>query len=251
MYSKLIKTTVFCGLVISLSACSSFPNTTGSAETFEAKEKLYQSVKNHNALISLYRDVLKKNDDPNIRYKLAESYYQAGDSNSSLLYLQPLLARQDQLGEAAAILQIRNQIQLAKYDEAMNNATALIARSPSNGEAYNLRGIIFAQNGKLQDAFSDINKARELFISDLVAINNLAMLSIINGDYRNASELLLPQYLNGSKDRRLIHNLVFALVKSGDTDYALDIIRKEKLNTSPEDLINALKKTERMPSIHY
>ncbi|HDR1392220.1 TPA: NrfG protein, partial [Pasteurella multocida] len=101
----------------------------------------------------------------------------------------------------------------------------------------------YAQNGNLVNARNDINKAREFFINDNVAINNLAMLNIINGDFNNAVSLLLPQYLNGVKNSRLIHNLVFALVKNGDLDYAKDIIVKERLNTSPDDLINALKKT--------
>ena len=99
----------------------------------------------------------------------------------------------------------------------------------------------------LDAARQNISKARELFINDVVAINNIAMLSIVNGDYRNATELLLPQYLNGVKDQRLIHNLVFALVKSGDVNYAKDIIIKERLNTSPDSLIEALQKAERSP----
>ena len=87
--------------------------------------------------------------------------------------------------------------------------------------------------------------ARENFISDNVAINNLSMLNILNGEYGNAVNLLLPQYLNGQREPRMIYNLVFALVKSGDLDYAKDIITKERLNSSPDDLINALQKTER------
>ena len=72
------------------------------------------------------------------------------------------------------------------------------------------------------------------------------MLSIVNGDYRNAVSLLLPQYLNGVREQRLVHNLIFALVKNNDIDYAKDIIVKENINSSPDDLINALKKTERV-----
>lgn len=246
MYSKSLKTVLVCSLAITLSACSNLTTSSGS-QSIEVKEKFYESTKNYNALISLYRDSLKKNEDPNIRYKLAESYYQANDSRSSLLYLKPLLERNDVFKEKALLLQVKNNVQLSDYNEAMQNVNTLLSYAPNNGEAYNLRGIVFAHKGKLQDAFNDINRARELFITDIVAINNLAMLSIINGDYHNASELLLPQYLNGSKDSRLIHNLVFALVKQGDTSYALDIIRKEKLNTSPEDLVNALSKTERIP----
>lgn len=248
MFSKSIKTVLICSVAMTLSACSNLSGT-GGGQSIEVKEKFYESTKNYSALISLYRDSLKRNEDPAMRYKLAESYYQSNDSKSSLLYLKPLLVRNDSFKEKALLLQVKNNIQLGDYSQAMTNANALLSYAPSNGEAYNLRGIVWAQQGKLQDAYNDINRARELFITDLVAINNLAMLSIINGDYHNASELLLPQYLNGSRDSRVVHNLVFALVKRGDIEYALDIIRKEKLNTSPEDLVNALRKTERLPQV--
>ena len=56
----------------------------------------------------------------------------------------------------------------------------------------------------------------------------------------------MPQYLNGVREQRLVHNLIFALVKNNDIDYAKDIIVKENINSSPDDLINALKKTERV-----
>ncbi|MDO4698892.1 MAG: tetratricopeptide repeat protein [Pasteurellaceae bacterium] len=249
MSYNIFKKTAVCGLAILISACSSLQLGTQTEEALSAKEKLYHSVKNYNGLISLYRDALKKNDEPELRYKLANSYYQAGDSQSSLLYLKPLLTRQDKIGENALLLEVKNNIQLSQYKDAMKNINVLLQRIPNNGEAYNLRGIIFAQEGNLQEAFKDITRARELFINDVIAINNLAMLSIINGDYKNASSLLLPQYLNGSRDYRVMHNLVFALVKSGEVDYALDIIKKERLNTNPEDLVNALKKTERLPKV--
>ncbi|WP_369801918.1 tetratricopeptide repeat protein, partial [Rodentibacter sp. Ppn85] len=132
------------------------------------------------------------------------------------------------------------------YNDAVSISDSILLTSPRNGEAYNLRGIALAQLGKLKDAHINIQKARELFINDVTAINNLSMLSIINGDYHNAVSLLLPQYLNGIKEPRLLHNLVFALIKFGDIDYAKNIIVKESLNTSPDDLIEALKKTERL-----
>lgn len=71
------------------------------------------------------------------------------------------------------------------------------------------------------------------------------MLNILDKQYKNAVNLLLPQYLNGEREPRLIYNLVFALVKSGDLSYARDIIQQEKLNTSPDLLISALQKTEK------
>ncbi|OOF54349.1 NrfG protein [Rodentibacter genomosp. 2] len=247
MFSK-FKKVLFCVSIISVTGCSTLLQNKGelTPENIQSREILYESTKNYNSLISLYRDVLKVNEDPMIRYKLANNYYLKGDSESSLLYLDPLLSMNSPLTEQSRILQAKNFIQLGKYQEAVNTADSILSVSPRNGEAYNLRGIALAQLGKLKDAHINIQKARELFINDTTAINNLSMLSIINGDYRNAVSLLLPQYLNGTKESRLLHNLVFALVKSGDIDYAKSIIVKENLNTSPDDLIEALKKTERL-----
>ncbi|OOF69802.1 tetratricopeptide repeat protein [Rodentibacter caecimuris] len=247
MFSKL-KKVLFCVSVISVTGCSALlqDKTELTPENIQAREILYESTKNYSSLISLYRDVLKVNEDPMIRYKLANNYYLKGDSESSLLYLDPLLSINTPLAEQARILQAKNFIQLGKYHDTVNITDSILSISPKNGEAYNLRGIALAQLGKLQDAYINIKKARELFINDTTAINNLSMLSIINGDYHNAVSLLLPQYLNGSKEPRLLHNLVFSLVKAGNIDYAKSIIMKENLNTSPDDLIEALKKTERL-----
>ncbi|MDO5053938.1 MAG: tetratricopeptide repeat protein [Pasteurella oralis] len=244
MFSKLTKKTALCILVLSVVGCSTNINQKNmSPESVIAKETLYESTQNYSALISLYRDVLKAKEDPLTRYKLAQTYYQKGDSSSSLLYLAPLLADDTKIGTQAKTLQVKNLIQLQKFSEAISVANELLIKLPNDGEVYNLRGIAHAQNGNLSQARDDINKAREFFINDNVAVNNLAMLNIINGDFNNAVSLLLPQYLNGIREPRLIHNLVFALVKNGDFDYAKDIIVKERLNTSPDDLISALKKT--------
>ncbi|QLB12349.1 tight adherence protein D [Bisgaardia hudsonensis] len=247
MYSNLTKKILLSTLIVFITACSSIQTNQAplTVEDIASKEKLYESTRNYSGLVSIYREVLKGNDDPSIRYKLSDSYYKKGDSRSALLYVAPLLDH-PQFIEKATILKVKALIQLREYQQAIESATALIARYPNNVEAYNSRGIAYAQVGKLNDAQYDFAKSRELFIDDVVAINNLAMLQIINGDYKNAVQLLLPQYLNGEKEQRLLHNLVFALVKSGKTDYALDIIKKEHLNTSADDLVNALKKTQKV-----
>ena len=247
MYSKSLKNVLLCGMILSVTACSAVLNKKPlSADKLAAKEALYQSTNNNDALITMYRDGLKNKEDPLTRYKLSEIYYKKGDSNSSLLYLQPLLTNSGQLSERAKILQARNLNQLKRYQEALEVENSLLTTSPKNGEVYNLRGVTYALMGNPNKANEDINKAREYFLDDAVAVDNLAMLSIVNGDYRNAVSLLLPQYLNGVREQRLVHNLIFALIKNNDIDYAKDIIVKENINTSPDDLINALKKTERV-----
>ncbi|WP_248289809.1 hypothetical protein [Pasteurella multocida] len=66
-----------------------------TTESITDKETLYLNKKNYESLISLYRNILKEKEDPMIRYKLANTYYDKGDSHSSSLYLAPLLS-QDQ-----------------------------------------------------------------------------------------------------------------------------------------------------------
>ncbi|MDG2915284.1 tetratricopeptide repeat protein [Bisgaard Taxon 10/6] len=244
MFNNSTKKVLFLSLIFALGGCSVLPMS--QSESIAAKEKLYQSTNNYSGLISLYREQLKTEENNAVRYKLALAYYQKGDSQSSLDYLQPLLDEKNIYFTSATVLQIRNLIQLKKYHEAIDLSTMLINKHPHISEAYNLRGIANAQLGNYKSAEQDIHAARKHFINDVIAINNLAMLKIINGEYRGAVNLLLPQYLNGVKEQRLVHNLVFALVKSGDTDYALDIIKKENLNTSPKDLVNALKNTEKV-----
>ena len=66
------------------------------------------------------------------------------------------------------------------------------------------------------------------------------MIAIIDNRYDDSVRLLLPQYLRGRKGDRLLHNLVFSLVKVGDTRYARDIIESEKLSDNPDGIIEAL-----------
>lgn len=254
MSFKLIKKTLSCSVLLSISACSSMfeGGSTDDAgvyaddESITTKETLYQNTRNYDALISMYRSILKNEDDLLTRYKLSEAYYKKGDSSSSLLYLQPILSSGGSLAEKAKILQAKNLNMLKRYREALDVENAVLSSSPTNGEVYNLRGVTYAHLNDLNSARENFDKAREYFLNDVIAINNLAMLSIINGDYRNAISLLLPQYLNGIREQRLVHNLVFALVKNNELDYAKDIILKENLNTSPDSLIDALRKTERI-----
>lgn len=219
----------------------------GFNNDFKQKESLYQTTDNQMGLIALYRDSLQKKENDEVRLKLAKSYYNVGDGESALLYLKPLLDKPSAVAEPAKLLQIRSLIHAAKYQEAINNASSLIAQNPKNGEAYNLRGVAYAQAGNSSAAYSDIMAAREHFINDSVALNNLAMLHIIDEQYGKAVETLLPQYMNDVKEPKLVYNLVFALVKSGQREYAKSIIQKENLAPNADELINTLAKIKKAP----
>ena len=71
MSFKLIKKTLFCSVLLFISACSSMfeGGSTDDAgvyvddESITTKETLYQNTRNYDALISMYRSILKNEDD--------------------------------------------------------------------------------------------------------------------------------------------------------------------------------------------
>ncbi|GKX56528.1 hypothetical protein SOASR030_26400 [Leminorella grimontii] len=209
-----------------------------------AREDILLSAKNYSGLIDLYRGWLKEKEDPKVRYKLAYYYYLTGDSEASISYLQPLMQNPD---DSIYMLQAKNMIAQAQYDKALRVTDMMLTRNPESGDAYNLKGIAYAQSGRLTEAKESIERARTLFIADDVAINNLAMVSIIDRRYDDAVRLLLPQYLRGRKSEQLLHNLVFSLVKVGDVRYARDVIESEKLSDDADSIIDALDRVDGIP----
>lgn len=213
-----------------------------SQKEIESREGILLKAKNYDGLVALYRDRLKQQEKQDIRFKLAQYYYLDNDSKSSLYYLQPLLKNPT---VEIQLLQARNLIALDQYDNALTVANSILTNNPKNAEAHNLRGIALAEKGQLVESQQAIQRARELFIADDIALNNLAVLAMLNGRYDESARLLLPQYLKGKKEPQMIHNLVFSLVQLGDHRYAKDIIEAEKLSTNSDNLITSLSKVEK------
>lgn len=231
--SKKITMGLLC--VALLSGC--VQRTPTSTSDMNYQEDILLKAKNYNGLINLYRSWLKKKEDPAARLKLARYYYQSGDYKSSIYFMQPLFKTPDL---NVYTLQAQNMIALGDYPQAIRVAEKMLQREPQSAEAYNLKGIALAQSGKLTEGYAAIEKSRSLFIADDVAINNMAMIAILDHRYQDAVSLLLPQYLRGRKQSQLLHNLVLSLVKVGDRRYARDIIQNESLSEKSDELIDAL-----------
>ncbi|OON42172.1 tight adherance operon protein [Izhakiella australiensis] len=221
--------------ILLLSGCVTRTLKTESEINYQ--EDILLKAKNYNGLITMYRSWLKENDTPESRLKLSRYYYLAGDYKSSLYYLQSLNMSKDM---RVSILQAQNMIALGDYGPAIRVTDRMLQQMPNNAEAYNLRGVALALSGKLEEGKRSIERSRELFIADDVAINNLAMIEMIDGRYQGAVGLLLPQYLRGKKQTQILHNLVLSLVKVGDRRYARNIVESENLSRDPDALIAAM-----------
>ncbi len=231
-FNKVSAIFFLCGILV---GCVNRAPSTASEMNY--KEDILLKAKNYDGLISLYRSWLKKNDEPEARLKLSRFYYQAGDYKSSLHYLQPLYKKSD---IRVYTLQAQNMIALGDYAPAIRVTNSMLNIQPQNAEAYNLKGVALALSGKLSEASAAIEQSRAMFIADDVALNNQAMIAMLDKRYQDAVGILLPQYLRGRKQEQLLHNLVFSLVKVGDIRYAKNIIQNEGLSSNPDELVDAL-----------
>lgn len=240
MYKKCNKIIILTIFTLLISGCSW--NNKMSKQDFKHREIILTKANNHAGLITLYRNELKIKEDDSIRLKLANSYYLAGDTKSSLYYLRPIAKKQD---ESIYLLQAKNLINNNDIVSANDVINKLLKISPNNAEAHNLMGIILANNGEINKAEIAIEKSRELFIADETAMNNLAVIAMLDNRHSDAVRILLPDYLSGKRNRLTLHNLVFSLVKLGDKKYAKKIITAEKMAKDPDELILALSQVTR------
>lgn len=227
-----------------LGGCESSSGTL-SSEDIELKDKLFTSTNNYNGLIDLYRQALKNNtingrsENPEYRFRLAEAYYDVGDYQAAVLYLQPLLKNSDYV-QKALLLQMNALSNAGQFKKSLIVADRIIKRYPNLAEGYNGQGIAYANLGQLNNAKKSFEKARSLFINDVTVLNNLAMLYIMQKNYQATVKLLFPPYAGGEKDPRLLHNLVLALVKTNQFEYARQIIEVEGMADNPNALIKSL-----------
>ncbi|WP_016607239.1 hypothetical protein, partial [Yersinia pestis] len=110
-----------------------------------------------------------------------------------------------------------------------------------------LKGIILANRGDTAGARTAIVQSQALFIQEDIARNNIAVISMLDNRYEDAVKILLPDYLSGKRNNLILHNLVFALIKMGDTRYAKNIIEAERLSDNADELVLALSQVDSFP----
>lgn len=239
---KIINLAVILSMLLT-GGCQTFNNSNELDDS--QREYILSKVNNYNGLIKLYREKLSRKEDKETRYQLAKYYYMAEDFESSRQYLQPLLT--DNSDERALLLESKNLLELERLAEAQAAISQVIKRNHKNGEAWNVQGILMAQNGDFTGAFSAFNHARQLFVDDDVVINNLAMLAIMQEDYATARDYLLTLYNRGHASQKALHNLVYVLVKLQDFTGAEGILQQEKLSDHAGGLVEALAKVNPRP----
>lgn len=219
-------------LVISLLlvGCSSQTNLDNKEREF-----ILTKVNNYKGLIAFYREQLSKNDTPEVRLKLCEVYNKIEDYESSQNCLKELVSSSPT--DESLLLSAQNNSTLGHDEIALRQIDEAIKINPKMGEAYNLKGVILAHLGDLENAKTSFEKARNLFVAEDIVNNNLAMIAIVEKDYNLARSYLMPLYSRGYNSPKIVHNLIFTLVKLNDYSTADMLIRQNNLEDSSQRLI--------------
>lgn len=225
-------------MLVVLSGCS---GGLSNASEDDQKEYILTQLNDYQGLIEIYRKKLSLKDNAADRYHLSLLYNKIGDYNSSNIYLKPLV---DGNGDSKYfLLQAKNLIELGQENDARVIIDQLISKEGANGELWNLRGIMLAQQGHYTDALRSFEKARGLFYNEEIVINNIAMMEILQQDYVKLRDHLLSLYVRKKYRSQTVYNLVYSLVKIGDYNSARKIIASEKMiSTDSEELISSLAK---------
>ena len=181
-------------------------------------EALLIAAENNAGLIDFYREQLENaqttRESDELRIKLSESYLNMGDPDSTLFYLQPIIEAGRQTAELL-LLQSRAQLAMQKHEHSQETALTALAMDDSNPNTHNQLGLVYARSGDYDNARFHFNQARILWLDDVTVKNNLAMMDILEGRYETAVSRLMPVYLAGQADDRVIANLTVALARSG------------------------------------
>ncbi|NLS13786.1 secretion protein [Vibrio sp. SM6] len=221
-----------------LAGCQSTQTMSFDERSSVNQEKIFTQSNNQQKLIEFYQQALTENEDPLLRIKLARAYLEQGDAESVIFTLAQLSESDDapttvekhesrdwtQARYEMALLQAKAHFYLDQLIEAKLNIDNALALNDRNGEAYNVAGVIAAATGELTQAERYFISARKYFYSDDVVKNNLAVVYLMQHQYRKSYQLLLANYKINPDDQKGRANLVIAMVKLGKSNEARHIL---------------------------
>lgn len=206
--------------VMALSGCVASPSTNSE---FSSKENLLIQTNNYSQLVNLYKEELRTKESKVLRIKLSEAYLKAGDAESALFYIAPITQSSEVL-VPALMIQAHSQYELGELVRASETIKRLESAGKLTAEGENLAGVINAGQGEYKLAKHYFNLSREHLFDDIKVKNNLAVIDMVESDYKKAVQRLLPIYLNEQADDQIIANLTLAMAKLGNFEYVKSIL---------------------------
>ncbi|SON49506.1 tetratricopeptide repeat protein [Vibrio tapetis] len=207
-------------IILLLAGCTSEPANQSAVQeaNFSSTEHMLLQTDNHSKLIALYKEELAKSGRTEIRMKLINQYLLAMDYESASFQLANL-SEYEAKNHEALFYKAKVDFYEGKYSLAENNCLASLIAKPEQPHVHNLLGLVYAQSSNTTDARKQFNLARLYYHDDIIVKNNLAMIDIIEGDYKTAVERLTPLYVSEQADQQVIANLAMAHANLGQFEH--------------------------------
>ncbi|PMK77881.1 hypothetical protein BCT92_03020 [Vibrio sp. 10N.261.52.E5] len=221
-------------------------NSSLDSKLSESKESILIETNNYPKLIAYYKGQLKIKESDSTRIKLAEAYANNVDYESSLFVITRVREKDSNVKaivvECNALFEIGN---IRKAELCLLRANELDKNNP---EIENQLGITYAYLGYIKKSKYYFERSREHFVDDVKIKNNLAMVSMLEGDFEHAASLLLPIYIKGASNEKIETNLVFSLVKINQIDSAKKILASRYSEKESFQIINDIKSSQSVNS---
>ncbi|EEY46001.1 tetratricopeptide repeat protein [Vibrio mimicus] len=206
---------VFIGVIL-LTACSSVSN------ELRTKEELLVNSGESQQLIEFYKANIK--DVPEYKVKLVNAYLDAKDTKSAELYTNTY--NSSDLNEPKYILSLaRLNYEKGSFDKSSALLEQYRQEGGDNHEYHLMMGKIFAQQKKYSAAIEHFEESRKQGASDRDALNNIAVVHLIQGNDAEAMDILYRLYSETPQDEKIRSNLIVAAVNASRPDVALEVLK--------------------------
>ncbi|ENM5895148.1 tetratricopeptide repeat protein [Vibrio mimicus] len=206
---------VFIGVIL-LTACSSVSN------ELRTKEELLVNSGESQQLIEFYKANIK--DVPEYKVKLVNAYLDAKDTKSAELYTNTY--NSNDLNEPKYILSLaRLNYEKGSFDKSSALLEQYRQEGGDNHEYHLMMGKIFAQQKKYSAAIEHFEESRKQGASDRDALNNIAVVHLIQGNDAEAMDILYRLYSETPQDEKIRSNLIVAAVNASRPDVALEVLK--------------------------
>ncbi|WP_417504190.1 tetratricopeptide repeat protein [Marinomonas gallaica] len=231
--------------VLWLTGCAVGPSSTDLSVDSPASETFLVQSKNYPRLTEYYKNQLKKRDTISTRLKLAQAYIDSNDNESALFTLASVITNSKADG-TAFYLQGVAQYKLGKLEQSLRSLEVAVQKSPNDARSINMLGVAQAELGMLKQARESFNHARELMYDDLAVKNNLALLDMLEGDFKQAAARLMPIYINtpSKADPKLRANLAIIVAKLGSFETLKSLYADKYSDAELFDIFQNLRASE-------
>lgn len=204
------------------------------------QEKILISSGNKNKLIEFYKKNLLY--DSSFKKKLIKQYLDIGDIQSAELYFsvyKKIPSDIDLLYQLSRMNYMKGE-----FDKSNEILEVFNSNGGDKKRFYLLKGKIFSGKKNYSSAIKYFNESRKHGVSDSDAKNNIAVVYIMKGEFKKATDILSRLYSMETTNDKIRTNLLVAAIRSGNYELATTVLTKKSgSKIKAKNQLNILKRS--------